>query len=629
MSAQEVHVLTALAWEAALPVACEISAENENKLETGAPRICYFLAPRQGYLFFAVGEVINSFRKAITGPHTRIWFTFSKPRDTDKPAAPTPRAGGRARGPTIAARPPAQEAEAEQIFVPWQFPLGVALDRIAASVSTPTKGVSAMDLIDPALPLTVHFSDNAEACPADHLVMRAADLEGEGKVHCAQQHKAFLTAIVETTKPFYSLSKEHTIQLSQSIRTNDVRSFFEARTALVNGAKRQSAFDNTVLVLHVNGRATTVVVDNGDKSTLGYVLRHALPFCSVLTEDECLGTDRLDPQIATVHILGTEPPLCTPTVFLRDNLCGPAMHVHLVISGHMKKREGPPPKLSSAPPALQSGGGVSASGRFDPNSAPTGGGIAGRVPETPLGPDKPGSPDRGNFSVSTAWGATSTTFVPRSVSIEPANPGSPGSPDGSFGSSAIVTPAGGATGATPAAPPAADAPTANPSLLSMITSEATAGNDSVGLGPSAASIPDPAPAAKAEDKRERTASRGESPGSLVEPPRRKKIDPDEEGTPDKTEATPAAPAAAPPEAPINTTDAAESPAADAPTAEASRGDDGAPGLVWSPSSVSDPASPPDAGATSADEPKGTEGTGAAPVDATSASRPRSMTYSEI
>lgn len=304
----DVDPLATMAWEAALPVHCTLAEGCREDRQQGADTDCYFMVPRQGYLGYSLKVVLRTFAHLQVlgeGRTCYLWFSFMPP--------------GRREG--------------EQLIVPWHYPMGVVVDRLAAACGAR----SVTELFAHALQLTVTFSETPPAGD-ENIPATVANVEKVIEIWLKQAHKATLFSRFLSIKAWVRFEPKDYNNFLAAPRTNDVGAFFVGKAGLeaqcrrdLSDAEYKRGEKLAYVVLHVAGQnAVPLTVDSSSLSSLGLLLRDALPCCYDLSDDDVQSLDPLPMSIADVFVLGTRPPLLTPTSFLRDHLCCADLAVHIV-----------------------------------------------------------------------------------------------------------------------------------------------------------------------------------------------------------------------------------------------------------------------------------------------------------
>lgn len=319
--AQDVDPTSVLAWEGVLPVKCVLAPECREVGSTD-DNDCHFMVPRQGYLAYSTKVVLKAFRHAVRGDSVYFYFTY-RPTKGD----PTP------------------------VVIPWHYPMGVVVDRLAALDSI----IDVTKLFRQAIEFTVNFADTPPPTDTTLPVSVGGVTKGADTV-LKQAHKMVLMGQYGSIKPWFKHNVDDYNGFISSARTNDVRGFFAGRSSLLSSCKRELTAEEfergsgrAFFSLHVNDEVMPLVTSVRDFPTLGTLLRFALPCCYDLDLNQCMSNDPLDPEIAIVLVSGARPALCTPTVFLRDHLCCADLVVHIVV--RTKADNSPRPRPSGDLPA--------------------------------------------------------------------------------------------------------------------------------------------------------------------------------------------------------------------------------------------------------------------------------------
>lgn len=301
MASQDVDPLAGLAWEAALPVHCELSEQCRDPANKSE---CYFMVPRQGYLGLSLKVVLRTFTHVSSNEKSYIWFSVN--------------------------------ITGKELILPWHWPMGTIVDMLAVAFGKTSVGGLFDSPTKNALHITVHFDTNPpQSETVLPLLVGGVDRQTEAIIK--QHHKFYLAARYLSPKAWYSMETQTLSSFYLSVRSNDPRAFFQGRAALENQVKRdlpelfEAGEHVAVVIFHIDGATTTYRADLQQCSTFGMLLREVLFCCYDVTDEEVQGMEPLDPRIADVFILGTRPPLCVPTAFLRDHLCCADLMIHIVV----------------------------------------------------------------------------------------------------------------------------------------------------------------------------------------------------------------------------------------------------------------------------------------------------------
>jgi hypothetical protein len=323
MASNDVDALAALVWEAALPIKCVLADSCRDDSNRGADDSCYFMVPRQGYLGYSLKVVLRSFAhlKELQSGNCNVWFTFSH-----------------------------RSWQSDRVeLIPWHYPMCVVVDRLAILLGLP----DSTPLLEDAITLTVTFSASGPPAGDEVIPITVSAAEKGVDVRLKQLHKEFLMTRFNTIRPWVAIDAKEYGSLIDAPKSNDPSAFFIGRANLEQQARRdivKEIYDAgeaiALVILHIDGRAKVIRCDTGRLTTLGLLLREELPCCYDMTEQEVQSIEPIPAKYANVLILGTRPPACVPTRYLRDHLCCADLAVHIVVG--CKASNAPRPRPAKA-----------------------------------------------------------------------------------------------------------------------------------------------------------------------------------------------------------------------------------------------------------------------------------------
>ncbi len=353
-SSHDLHRLTALTWDASIPIKWDVGFPGGQSVEG------HFLVPKMIPVHLCTKPMFDAIVTDESGNGVgfgtgkfKSWFEYSSRFNKHSFVA----------------------------VIPWSVPIGVVVDWLIAlefpyeearSSSSKDTLIEKLFNKDNALPFTLKFIDADSKILDDtpNEAIRQADF-----LHVDKQfaHKLWVSALLGSASEAVKLAP----QIERSLRSWDPHTFFRGRRDMVKraGEKASTALVAFHIVQPVLERRKEpfifltalrlVEVGTERMSTFGHLLKeHIFKAYSQFSVDHCLSTEPLAPELGLVRVLGMNPPLYTPLQFLRDNLCCRDFVLHVVVRPLANKCVAtvPPPPTPTNP--LNSGANAGGGGEL-------------------------------------------------------------------------------------------------------------------------------------------------------------------------------------------------------------------------------------------------------------------------
>ena len=350
--------VTEAAWDCLLPVKCTLDSDLCRATKSVKP--AYFMVPRQGYLFLSTTIAQEQFADYLK-KHEHYYFVFA-PEMIKK----------------------LDIAVEGDFVVPWQYPVGVILDRLAAMMKPGTD-------IYQSLPMQLVLKRAAtdpveilETSPTTCLPLDLSDMPKRGLLFVKSMLKAATWAQYRLPKVFSGLPTEVVKNVEHGILNNDPRTFYGAIREVRKVGERDTKWEghtNAVLVkVHINNKVLPIHANLEETPSLGHFLQWHIPCCYDLSFREIVTNARIPERLAYVYISGSQPPMNCPLAELALVAGSPDMYLHLVIVPVASNAPRERPKLET-PQDLD--GGVN----FEDEFSPMGSSVNTSM-DTPRGPNR-------------------------------------------------------------------------------------------------------------------------------------------------------------------------------------------------------------------------------------------------
>jgi len=299
MDEENLEAISEELWGCAYP--CRFVTTNDMRLQFNLrPETCYCNIPRLSYLFYHVELIVDHyFPRRADAQNLTVTFEYEST------------VGG------VSTRIP----------LPIYYPLGVLMDMVGWSVHDdhPIDGQS----------FTIHFRIDQQLISEGSTKIDSAEKDGSRMLR--QQQKASCTSMCGCATPVFTFEPQNTEKISESIKTNDFRTFQGTYAKLMETIRKravQSSVPPDVyhVIIHKEHKAhRSFSISQSVHKTLGALLRDTVDCFADLTDEQIVNDVPDSKAFGRVLVQGVEPDLCTPIDFLAEAMGTPDFALHITV----------------------------------------------------------------------------------------------------------------------------------------------------------------------------------------------------------------------------------------------------------------------------------------------------------